>query len=321
MSVAPASRALASRSSSLIFSASTWITPLRSNIHATAPAEPRLPPCFSKTWRISGPVRLRLSVRTWIRRATPPGAYPSYVISSYDSPGSSPVPFWTARLMLSCGMLTSLADSMAAFSRMLPFGSPPPFLAATVISRRILEKSLPRCTSALPFLRLICDHRECPDIHFHGGPEMAPKPPILLVLFVSRRQRRLEALHSFDATGATDERGLPAASLGLGARREGPAGPRAQVFAQVHVREIGGAGVPDLAGPRLLGQHLDADLQRRGPDVIEAGLEGDDLVAPDRRVEVHGVEAGRHHEAPAVAHGEDAARLVDLHQHLAREHH
>src|SRR5437879_12151026 len=109
--------------------------------------------------------------------------------------------------MLSCGMLTSLADSMAAFSRMLPFGSPPPALAATVISRRILEKSLPRCTSALPFLRLICDHRECPDIHFHGGPEMAPTPPILLVLFVSRRQRRLAALRAFPALAATHARG------------------------------------------------------------------------------------------------------------------
>src|SRR5918994_592384 len=110
--------------------------------------------------------------------------------------------------MLSCGMLTSLADSMAAFSRMLPFGSPPPPLAATVISRRILEKSLPRWTSALPFFRLICDHRECPDISSPmgapkwppypqrssrpggavallvnllglGGPEMAPNPPSL----------------------------------------------------------------------------------------------------------------------------------------------
>src|SRR6476660_8406332 len=74
-------------------------------------------------------------------------------------------------------MLTSLAVSIAAFSRMLPLGSPPPALAATVISRRILEKSLPRCTSALPFLRLICDHRECPDIVHHGGLDMAPKPP------------------------------------------------------------------------------------------------------------------------------------------------
>src|SRR6202035_2462086 len=61
-------------------------------------------------------------------------------------------------------MLAALADSTAALSRRLPLGSPPPCLAATVISRRILEKSLPRCTSALPFLRLIWDHRECPDM-------------------------------------------------------------------------------------------------------------------------------------------------------------
>src|SRR5713226_9188024 len=66
--------------------------------------------------------------------------------------------------MLSAGMLAALADSTAALSRRLPLGSPPPCLAATVISRRILEKSLPRCTSALPFLRLIWDHRECPDM-------------------------------------------------------------------------------------------------------------------------------------------------------------
>src|SRR5438093_6570354 len=66
--------------------------------------------------------------------------------------------------MFSWGMFASLADSTAALRRMFTLGSPPPFLAATVISRRIFEKSFPRCTSALPFLRLICDHRECPDI-------------------------------------------------------------------------------------------------------------------------------------------------------------
>src|SRR5206468_6033910 len=108
--------------------------------------------------------------------------------------------------MLSAGMLTSLADSMAAFSRMLPFGSPPPFLAATVISRRILLKSLPRWTSALPFLRLICDHLECPDIalpsfvrecrleSFHAlepqltsGHRLAPAPPLARCLWGERR--------------------------------------------------------------------------------------------------------------------------------------
>src|SRR5688572_32561243 len=69
-----------------------------------------------------------------------------------------------ARLMLSAGMLAARADSVAAFRRRLPLGSPPPFFAATVISRRIFENSFPRCTSVLPFLRLICDHREWPDI-------------------------------------------------------------------------------------------------------------------------------------------------------------
>src|SRR5690349_12988791 len=71
-----------------------------------------------------------------------------------------------ARLMLSAGMLAARADSMAAFRRRLPLGSPPPLRAATVISRRIFEKSLPRCTSVFPFFLLICDHRECPDMAY-----------------------------------------------------------------------------------------------------------------------------------------------------------
>src|SRR5438552_8961216 len=68
--------------------------------------------------------------------------------------------------MLSCGMFASLADSIAALRRMLALGSPPPLRAATVISRRIFEKSLPRWTSVLPFFRLIWDHRECPDMTY-----------------------------------------------------------------------------------------------------------------------------------------------------------
>src|SRR6266699_2915458 len=85
-------------------------------------------------------------------------------MSSYCSPGPPPAPFSTARLMLSAGIFAALADSIAALRRILALGSPPPCLAATVISRRILEKSFPLCTSALPFLRLIWDHRECPDM-------------------------------------------------------------------------------------------------------------------------------------------------------------
>jgi len=71
---APASRAFSSTSSSEILSASTEMMPLRSNIHATAPEAPILPPNFSNVCRISGPVRFRLSVKTLTMTATPPGA-------------------------------------------------------------------------------------------------------------------------------------------------------------------------------------------------------------------------------------------------------
>ena len=74
MSVAPASRATVIRSSSEILSASTRMTPLRSNIQATAPEAPMLPLYFSKVCRISGAVRFRLSVRQRTMTATPPGA-------------------------------------------------------------------------------------------------------------------------------------------------------------------------------------------------------------------------------------------------------
>src|SRR5690606_22166562 len=48
--------------------------------------------------------------------------------------------------------------------RGLPDGSPPPSFAATMISRAILVKILPRWASSAPFLRLIVDHLLCPDI-------------------------------------------------------------------------------------------------------------------------------------------------------------
>src|SRR3989442_137137 len=244
----PGPSAWARRSSSPIFSASTWITPLRSNIQATAPEEPMWPPNFSKVCRSSGAVRLRLSVRTRIIRATPPAPYPSYVISSYASPGSSPVPFWMARLMFSCGMLASLAASMAAFRRMLALGSPPPLRAATVISRRILENSLPRWTSVLAFFRLIWAQRECPDIALtsNGG---------------------LEPLHPLQAQLASRQGRVPTPALGRGLRRERPGWARRPLSAQVHEGPKSPARVADLAGPGLFRPDLDADLQRGGPDV------------------------------------------------------
>src|SRR5437773_11120220 len=107
-------------------------------------------------------------------------------------------------------MFASLAISIAALRRMFALGSPPPFLAATVISRRIFEKSLPRWTSALPFLRLICDHRECPDI--------------ALPSFV--RECRLESFHALDPQLAPGRRPTPASSLARRLRGDRRARPR-----------------------------------------------------------------------------------------------
>src|SRR6266540_3165284 len=224
-------------------------------------------------------------------------------MSSYCPPGPPPVPFSTARLMLSAGMFAALADSIAALRRILALGSPPPCLAATVISRRILEKSLPLCTSALPFLRLIWDHRECPDISspsllngcFEPFDPVEPSPPALL---------RLD----------------PAPLLGRCLRHEARARAGSQIRAQVYERQVRRARVAHFARPRHLGEDLDADLERRAAHVVQRRLERDDLVGRDGRVEVERVEARRHHEAVVVAHGQDAPRLVDVHEEFARKH-
>src|SRR5919108_1778391 len=73
-------------------------------------------------------------------------------------PASSPVPFLMARSILSLGMLTAFAASIAVRSRGLPPGSPPPLLAATVISRMTLVQEEARRASVTAFLRLICFH-------------------------------------------------------------------------------------------------------------------------------------------------------------------
>src|SRR5262245_41694129 len=61
-------------------------------------------------------------------------------------------------------MLPPLASRMAFLRRAFPSGSPPPVLAATVISLMNLVNSLPRLASSAPFLCLILCHFECPDI-------------------------------------------------------------------------------------------------------------------------------------------------------------
>ena len=87
------------------------------------------------------------------------------MISSSWEPASSPVPFWTALLMLSAGMLTVLASLMAFLKRAFVSGSPPP-RAAIVSSRMILVKILPLLASVAAFLCLMEDHLECPDMVF-----------------------------------------------------------------------------------------------------------------------------------------------------------
>src|SRR2546422_1027917 len=206
--------------------------------------------------------------------------------------------------MFSWGMFASLAISVAALRRMFALGSPPPFLVATVISRRIFEKSLPRWTSALPFLRLICDHRECPDI--------------ALPSFV--RECRLESFHALEPQLTPGHRLAPAPLLTRRLRGEGWARPWPQVGSQVHEREERRAGVTHLPRPRYFSQDLDANLERGGADVVQPRPEGDDLVRENRRVEIHRVQARRHHVALAVAHRQDPAGLVERHQHLADEH-
>src|SRR5437762_7864165 len=96
--------------------------------------------------------------------AAPPGPYASYCASSYDTPGSSPVPRRIARLMLSAGMFAALASAITVRRRGFMSGSPPPLRAATVNSLMMRVKIFPRLASSAPFLCLIDAHFEWPDI-------------------------------------------------------------------------------------------------------------------------------------------------------------
>src|SRR5512137_2473462 len=69
-----------------------------------------------------------------------------------------------ARSMLSLGMFSALAARIACRRREFPSGSPPPSLAARLISLAILVKILPFLASAAPFFRLMVLHFECPDM-------------------------------------------------------------------------------------------------------------------------------------------------------------
>src|SRR2546423_4292155 len=70
--------------------------------------------------------------------------------------------------MLSFGMLWARAERMALRSRAFPFGSPPPVLAAMLISRDSLLKSAPRFVSTAPLKRLTLDHLLCSDMRWES---------------------------------------------------------------------------------------------------------------------------------------------------------
>src|SRR6188474_3982447 len=86
------------------------------------------------------------------------------MISSYETPGSSPVPRRMARSMFSRGMLLALASATIVRRRGFMSGSPPPARAATVSSLIRRVKTLPRFASAAPFLCLMVCHLEWPDM-------------------------------------------------------------------------------------------------------------------------------------------------------------
>src|ERR1700751_4497110 len=69
-----------------------------------------------------------------------------------------------ARLMLSAGIFSAFAAAVAVRSRGLESASPPPFLAAMLISFISRVKILPRLASSAPFLCLIVAHFEWPDM-------------------------------------------------------------------------------------------------------------------------------------------------------------
>src|ERR1700722_15078411 len=83
-----------------------------------------------------------------------------------------------ARLMFSCGMFSAFAARMAVRRRGLPSGSPPPPLAAMVISLIRRVNVLPRFASNAPFLCLIVAHFEWPDMGTSVSLEMPACPAI-----------------------------------------------------------------------------------------------------------------------------------------------
>ena len=140
-SFAPASIAASSMSASS-FAVCASTRPTCSNKNLLLPGAPSCPRL--KSWRISGAVRLLLSVSTSTISATLCGAYPSKTMCSitiFSSP--MPAPFLIARSIASRVTELLRAFSTAAKSRAFESGSAPPSFAATAISLVSLPTAAP----------------------------------------------------------------------------------------------------------------------------------------------------------------------------------
>src|SRR5512139_2628237 len=96
------------------------------------------------------------------------------------------------RSILSLGMFSARAAKTAARRRGLPFTSPPPMRAATVISLISLVKILPRLASLAPFLCLMLAHLLCPDMGFLLIPSFSDDVYFLARLAAALRFEDLE---------------------------------------------------------------------------------------------------------------------------------
>src|SRR3954462_1890930 len=113
-----------------------------------------------------------------------------------------------ARSILSFGMLWLRAVWMALRRRGLPVGSPPPILAAMLISFDNLLKMLPRLTSSAPLKRLTFDHLLCP--------AMEPGK------YVKISTRRTDLVHECIGTGTPRKRRLSRRQSNLRSQSHGP---------------------------------------------------------------------------------------------------
>src|SRR5690242_11126712 len=106
---------------------------------------------------------------------------------------------------------------MASWSAGLPSGSPPPSLAATVIARASLVKSLPRRASTIAFLCLIPAHLECPAIRglsLCGRADALDPERARMVVAAEARHEPLDELRPRAHDGVDAEQHAPVAVAG-----------------------------------------------------------------------------------------------------------